>query len=144
MPAAARCLLAIDTLAFRRFQRGHLRHGILFVGGDTRVPDQHCANVSPMISIKQHFFATRQGLQIVISAFRCKDVGLCKPQHGSRSSQSPAAMAEAQNGAQAERGRPHPWPIELSSCLGLSTVPLVDDAGTSVSYRNISGFAHRN
>jgi len=56
----------------------------------------------------------------------------------------PAAMAEAQNGAQAERGRPHPWPIELSSCLGLSTVPLVDDAGTSVSYRNISGFAHRN
>jgi hypothetical protein len=39
----------------------------------------HCANLSPMISIKQYSFATRLSLQIVISAFRCKDVRLCKP-----------------------------------------------------------------
>ena len=60
IPAAARGLLAKDTLAFRCFQRGHLRRGVLLVGGDASIADQHCANVSPLISIKQHFFATRQ------------------------------------------------------------------------------------
>ncbi len=58
VPAPARRFLAIDPLASRRLERGHLRGGFLFAGGDPGVADQHCTNVSPMVSIKQYLFAT--------------------------------------------------------------------------------------
>jgi hypothetical protein len=37
-----------------------LRGGVLVVGGNPRVVNQHCANLSPMLSIKQQRFAARQ------------------------------------------------------------------------------------
>ncbi len=75
-PSGRRCLFPINTLALRSFQRGHLRRGVLLIGRDASVADQHCANVSPMISIKQHSFVARRSLQMVDLALWCKDVRL--------------------------------------------------------------------
>jgi hypothetical protein len=60
VPAPTRRFLAIDTLAPRQLERTYLRGGFLFASGDTGVADQHCAKVSPKVSIKQHLFATHQ------------------------------------------------------------------------------------
>jgi hypothetical protein len=76
---SARGLLAIDTLALGRFQRSHLRRGVLFVGGDASVADQHCANLSPMILVTQPLFATHNVGKTLIVEFRCVDVPFCNP-----------------------------------------------------------------
>ena len=60
VPGSARRLLAKDALAPCRFERGHLNCGVLVIRRDAGVADQHCANLSPMVSIKQQCFATRQ------------------------------------------------------------------------------------
>jgi len=60
VPAPARRFLAIDSLAPHRPKRSHLHGGFLLARGDTGVAEQHCANVSPRVSIKQHLFATHQ------------------------------------------------------------------------------------
>jgi hypothetical protein len=48
------------------------------IGRDASVADQHCVKVSPMISIKQQRFATRQPAQIALRAFRYINVRFCK------------------------------------------------------------------
>jgi hypothetical protein len=78
VPAVARRLLPINTLAFRRSQRRHLSSDVLVIGGDASTADQHAQTHRQMISVKQHCFATRQSLQILIFAFLCKDVRFCK------------------------------------------------------------------
>jgi len=48
VPASTRGLLAKDASAAGSFQRHPLRRGVLVVGGDSSVADQHCTNVSPI------------------------------------------------------------------------------------------------
>ena len=63
--------------------RGHLSCGVLVIGRDASVADQHCANLSPMISIKQYFFATRERVQIVIFRLSLQRRSFLQPQYAS-------------------------------------------------------------
>jgi len=48
----------------RRFERRRLDGGVLIVGGDSGVADLHCTKVSPIESVTQYLFATREAPQI--------------------------------------------------------------------------------
>ena len=64
VPASAGGLLPIDAFATGGLERRHLGGGVLIVGGDSGVADLHCTKVSPIESVTQYLFATREAPQI--------------------------------------------------------------------------------
>src|SRR5260370_15467445 len=62
VPPSAGGLLAIDALATGGFERC-LGGGVLVVGGNSGVADQHCINVSPIEPVMQYLFATQEAPQ---------------------------------------------------------------------------------
>lgn len=51
--------------------------GVLFVGGDAGVANQHCINVSPILLITQYLFRNARTLKSRRSQVSCKTVRLC-------------------------------------------------------------------
>jgi hypothetical protein len=77
IPSAPGGLLAEDSLASSRLQRGGLCCRVLFVGRNARVADEHsCGKVSPMTLSLQYLFATRKAeiwasLEVIAQTFVC-------------------------------------------------------------------------
>ena len=78
LPTSAGSLLAEDALAPSRFERGHLSSGVLMVGGNAGVTDQHCIMVLQNQCVLQYRFATSKPLKTGPGPDRCKTVPLCK------------------------------------------------------------------
>jgi hypothetical protein len=78
VPASTGSFLAINALTPGGLECRDLGYSVLLVGRDSRVANDHCAKILPMLSIKQYLFATHKPAYIASLPIRCTNDRFCK------------------------------------------------------------------